>query len=150
MRPCFSLFMVREMIAVCVEWKPERMPQATVMKKMGMKWWAVKYSTIAEGRLLTVAASTAGDGVERDAMPVIPQVQQGIALDEQADEHTHGGEQQDGAEDGIDAADDGVDGEHGGNQIVDEDNTVDDPGGGIMVTAPEKPKTWVAAMSPGV
>jgi len=35
--------MVREMIAVCVEWKPERMPQATVMKKMGMKWLASKY-----------------------------------------------------------------------------------------------------------
>ena len=44
MRPCFSLFTVREMIAVWVEWKPESIPQATVMKKMGMKWPGVKYS----------------------------------------------------------------------------------------------------------
>ena len=96
----------------------------------------VKVLTIAEGRLLTGGCINS-PRVERDAMPVIPQVQQGIALDEQADEHTHGGEQQDGAEDGINAADDGVDGEHGGNQIVDEDNTVDDPGGGIIHRAGE-------------
>ena len=30
------------MIAVCVEWNPERIPQATVMKKIGMKWFALK------------------------------------------------------------------------------------------------------------
>ena len=42
MRPCFSLFTVREMMAVWVEWKPERMPQATVMKKMGIKWFSPK------------------------------------------------------------------------------------------------------------
>ncbi|CAN4047080.1 Lineage-specific thermal regulator protein, partial [Dysosmobacter welbionis] len=56
----------------------------------------VKVLTIAEGRLLTGGCINS-PRVERDAMPVIPQVQQGIALDEQADEHTHGGEQQDGA-----------------------------------------------------
>ena len=38
MRPCRSLFMVREMMAVWVEWKPDRMPQATVTKNTGMKW----------------------------------------------------------------------------------------------------------------
>ena len=36
--------MEREMMAVWVEWKPDSMPQATVMKKMGMKWLASKYS----------------------------------------------------------------------------------------------------------
>ena len=61
--------------------------------------------------------------------PVVPHVQQGIALDEDADEHTHGGEQQDGAEDGINAADDGVDGEHGSDQVIQEDHAVNDPGG---------------------
>ena len=30
--------MVRAISAVCVEWKPESMPQATVTKKIGMKW----------------------------------------------------------------------------------------------------------------
>ena len=80
---------------------------------------------IAEGGLGAV-----GGGVsEHQALPVIPHVQQRIALDKQADEHTHGGEQQDGAEDGIDAADDGVDGEHGGDQIINEDDTVNHPGG---------------------
>ena len=74
---------------------------------------------------------------EHQALPVIPHVQQRIALDEQADEHTHGGEQQDRAEDGIDAANDGVDGEHGGDQIVNEDDTVDDPGGGVIHLAGE-------------
>ena len=127
--------MVREMIAVCVEWKPEN-AAGHGDEEDGDEVVGVKVLTIAEGRLLTGGCINS-PRVERDAMPVIPQVQQGIALDEQADEHTHGGEQQDGAEDGINAADDGVDGEHGGNQIVDEDNTVDDPGGGIIHRAGE-------------
>ena len=38
MRPFFSLLMVRETSAVCVLWNPERMPQETVTKKIGMKW----------------------------------------------------------------------------------------------------------------
>ena len=61
--------------------------------------------------------------------PVVPHVQQRIALDEHADEHTHSGEQQDRAEDGVNAADDGVDGEHGGDQVIQEDHAVNDPGG---------------------
>ena len=87
-----------------------------------------KVLTIAEGRLLTGGCINS-PRVERDAMPVIPQVQQGIALDEQAGEHAYGGEQQDCTEDGVDLADDGVDGEHGGDQIVDKDRPIDDPGG---------------------
>ena len=50
-------------------------------------------------------------------------------MSEDTDEHADGGEHQDGAEDGIDPADDGVDGEYGGDQVIDEDDTVDDPGG---------------------
>ncbi len=37
MRPSFSLSIVREIRAVWVEWNPERIPQATVRKKTGMK-----------------------------------------------------------------------------------------------------------------
>ena len=36
--------MVREMMAVWVEWKPESMPQATVTKNIGKKWPFAKYS----------------------------------------------------------------------------------------------------------
>ena len=76
---------------------------------------------VLRGEILTI--------IEGGALPVVPQVQQGIALDEQADEHTHGRQQQDSTEDGIDAADDGIDGEHGGDQIINEDDTVNHPGG---------------------
>ena len=76
---------------------------------------------VLRGEILTI--------IEGGALPVVPQVQQGIALDEHADEHTHGRQQQDSTEDGIDAADDGIDGEHGGDQIINEDDTVNHPGG---------------------
>ena len=76
-----------------------------------------------------VAVSEVGAIVEILAGPGIPHVQQGIVVGEDADEHADGGEHQDRAEDGIDPADDGVDGEHGGDQVVDEDDTVDHPGG---------------------
>ena len=79
------------------------------------------------GKALDRAVST---GELQDGRgPVVPHVQQRIALDEDADEHTHSGEQQDRAEDGVNAADDGVDGEHGGDQVIQEDHTVNDPGG---------------------
>ena len=69
--------------------------------------------------------------------PAVPDVQQGHTGDEDADENAHGGEQQDSTEDGVDLADDGVDGEHGGDQIVQEDDTVNDPRGGIGGLAAE-------------
>ena len=91
---------------------------------------------VAGGEILTVAEGNVRavhglEGLEGNALPVVPDVQQGIAVHEQADEHADGGEHQNGAEDGIDAADDGIDGEHGGDQVVNKDGTVDDPGGGI-------------------
>ena len=36
-RPSRSLITVRETSVACVEWKPDRMPQVTVTKKIGMK-----------------------------------------------------------------------------------------------------------------
>lgn len=90
---------------------------------------------VAIGKVLAIAERGSGavsrslERGEGGGLPVVPQVQQGIALDEHAGEHAHGGEQQDRAEDGVDLADDGVDGEHGGDQIVDKDRTIDDPGG---------------------
>lgn len=61
------------------------------------------------------------------APDAVPNVEERIALDEQADENAHCGEQKDSAEDGVDAAYDFVDGEYGGAQVVQEDNAVNDP-----------------------
>ena len=58
-------------------------------------------------------------------------------MGEDADEHADGGEHQDGAKDGVNAADDGVNGEHGGDQVIQEDHAVDDPGLGIGGSAGE-------------
>ena len=77
---------------------------------------------------------------QHGSSPAVPDVQQGHTGDEDADEDADGGEQQDTAEDGVDLADDGVDGEHGGDQIIQEDDTVDDPrgdGGSLAVKAKE-------------
>ena len=52
-------------------------------------------------------------------------------MSEDAHEDADSGEEQDGAEYRVDTADDGVDREHGGNQVVQEDDTVDNPGGPI-------------------
>ena len=90
---------------------------------------------VAVGEIVAIAEGGSGavsrslEGGEGGGLPVVPQVQQGVALDEQAGEHAHSGEQQDRAEDGVDLADDGVNGEHGGDQIVGEDRTIDNPGG---------------------
>ena len=76
--------------------------------------------------------------VQHGSRPAVPDVDQGHTLGEDADEHADGREQQDAAEDGVDLADDGIDGEHGGDQVVQEDHTVDDPGGngsGLAVKA---------------
>jgi len=81
--------------------------------------------SIGEGAHSAVSTGQAQHG----SSPAVPDVHQGHTGDEDADEDTDGGEQQDTAEDGVDLADDGVDGEHGGNQVVQEDDTVDDPGG---------------------
>ena len=86
----------------------------------------VEVLAIAEGGHSAVS----GGELEHGGLPVIPHVQQGIALDKQADEHAQSREQQDRAEDRIDPANDLVDGEQGGDQVVDKDDTVDDPGGG--------------------
>ena len=59
----------------------------------------------------------------------LPQVYEGIALCEHADEHADGGEEQDRAEDGVDAADYRVNGEHGRAEVVGENNAVDNPRG---------------------
>ena len=70
--------------------------------------------------------------------PAVPDVHQGHTGDEDTDEDADGREQQDTAKDGVDLADDGVDGEHGGDQVVQEDDTVDDPRGnrgGLTVKA---------------
>ena len=88
---------------------------------------------IAESRLSAVSAG----GESQRSHPLVPQVQQGIAMGKDTHEHAHGGEQQDGAEDGVDAADDGVNGEHGGDQVIQEDHAVDDPGLGIGGSAGE-------------
>ena len=77
---------------------------------------------------------------QHGSSPTVPDVHQGHTGDEDADEDADGGEQQDTAEDGVDLADDGVDGEHGGDQIIQEDDTVDDPrgdGGSLAVKAKE-------------
>ena len=96
----------------------------------------VALEVVGIGKALDRAVST---GELQDGRgPVVPHVQQRIALDEDADEHADGGEQQDGAEDGVNAADDGVDGEHGGDQVIQEDHAVNDPGGdggGLAVEA---------------
>ena len=78
----------------------------------------VEILTIAEGYFLA-GSGIHSPSVKRNTVPVVPQVQQRIAMDKEADKHTQGREQEDGAEDGIDAADDGIDGEHGGDQIID-------------------------------
>ena len=75
--------------------------------------------------------------VQHGSSPAVPDVHQGHTGDEDADEDADGGEQKDTAEDGVDLADDGVDGEHGGDQVVQEDHTVDDPGGGVGGLAAE-------------
>ena len=68
--------------------------------------------------------------IQQGSLPCgIPNLNQRIALGEHANEYTDCGEQQDSAEDGINTADNGVNGEHGGNQIVSKDCTVNDPGG---------------------
>ena len=96
---------------------------------------------VAVGEVVRIGEGTHGavstGEAQHGSSPAVPDVHQGHTGDEDADEDADGGEQQDTAEDGVDLADDGVDGEHGGNQIVDEDNTVDDPGGGIIHRAGE-------------
>lgn len=88
---------------------------------------------VGEGTHGAVSTGEAQHG----SSPAVPDVQQGHAGDEDADEDTDGGEQQDTAEDGVDLADDGVDGEHGGDQVVQENHTVDDPCGGVGGLAAE-------------
>ena len=86
-------------------------------------------------------ADLAGSGVsqvQHGSGPALPNVDQRHLGSKDTDEHADSGEQQDAAEDGVDLTDDGVDGEHGGDQIVQEDGTVDDPGGngsGLAVKA---------------
>jgi len=92
-----------------------------------------KVGGIGEGTHSAVSTSQ----VQHGSRPAVPDVQQGHTGDEDADEDADGGEQQDTAEDGVDLANDGVDGEHSGDQVVQEDHTVDDPGGGIVGLAAE-------------
>ena len=92
--------------------------------------------TVCEVVCVSKGIAGAGNGQDGGS-PVIPDVQQGEALDKDADEHADGGEQQDAAEDGVDLADDGIDGEHGSNEVIQEDHTIDDPGGGIIGLAGE-------------
>ena len=86
-------------------------------------------------------ADLAGGGIgqaQHGSGPALPNVDQRHLGNKDTDEHADSGEQQDGAEDGVDFTDDGVDGEHGGDQIVQEDDTVDDPSGngsGLAVKA---------------
>ncbi len=87
-----------------------------------------KVVSIGEGADLT------GGGVgqaQHGSRPALPNVDQRHLGHKDTDEHANGGEQQDTAEDGVDLADDGIDGEHGGDQIVQEDDAVDDPCGRI-------------------
>ena len=97
---------------------------------------------VTVGEVVRVGEGTHGavstGEAQHGSSPAVPDVHQGHTGDEDADEDTDGGEQQDTAEDGVDLADDGVDGEHGGDQIVQEDDTVDDPRGnrgGLAVKA---------------
>ena len=76
-------------------------------------------------------------GAVDHADPGIPQLDQRIALREDADEHADSGEEQDGAEYRVNAADDGVDREHGCDEVVKEDDTVDDPRGPVGCLAGE-------------
>ena len=94
---------------------------------------------VAVCKVICVSKGITGAGNSQDGGgPIIPDVQQGEALDKDADEHADGGEQQDAAEDGVDLADNGIDGEHGGDQVVQEDGAIDDPRGnrgGLAVKA---------------
>ena len=102
---------------------------------------------VAEG---SGAVSGGLEGLEHNALPVVPQLNQGIALGKQADEHADGGEHQDAAEDGIDLADDGVDGEHGSDQIIGKNRAVDDPGGNGSGLAVEAEDTGGGDVAGGV
>lgn len=97
-------------------------------KEDGQEVSVLKVGSIGEGAVAQC---------QHGGRPVVPDVQQGHTIGEDADEHADGGEQQDAAEDGVDLADDGVDGEHGGDQVVQEDHAVDDPGGGVVGLAAE-------------
>ena len=68
---------------------------------------------------------------------VVPHLNKGIALDKQADENADCREQQNAAEDRVNAADDLVDGEYGRDEVVSKDNAVDDPCRGCVGSAGE-------------
>ena len=59
----------------------------------------------------------------------VPQLNERVALGEDADEHADCREEQYAAEHRVNAADYRVDGEHGCNEVVDENDAVDDPSG---------------------
>ncbi|KAF5034884.1 hypothetical protein DSECCO2_591430 [anaerobic digester metagenome] len=63
-------------------------------------------------------------------IPVVPYVQQRIALCENADKDADGGEQQDSTENRINSADDLINREYCRDQIVSKNNAVNDPCGG--------------------
>ena len=68
---------------------------------------------------------------------VVPHLNEGIALDKQTDENADSREQQNAAEDRVNAADDLVDGEYGRDEVVSKDNAVDDPCRGCVGSARE-------------
>ena len=68
---------------------------------------------------------------------VVPNLDEGVALDKQSDEYADGREQQDAAEDRVNTTDDLVDGEYGRNKVVQEDDAVDDPCRGRVCRAGE-------------
>ena len=64
--------------------------------------------------------------------PIAPQLNERVLLREDAHEDADSAEEQDGAEYRVNTADYGVNREHGGNQVVQEDDTVDNPGGPVV------------------
>ena len=64
---------------------------------------------------------------EDRAIPVVPEIEQWKIFDKDPNEHADRREEQDRAEDWINAADDLVDREEGRDEIINEDNSVDDP-----------------------
>ena len=86
--------------------------------------------------------------VGQRSLPCIPQLNEGIALDEHPNKYPQRREQQNGPEHGIDSADDGINGEHRRHQIVSKDNTVNDPGRNRS-RRPVKPKDLGRCNVPG-
>ena len=102
----------------------------------GQEVAADSFVSLAAGAAIGEEAAEVLRVVEGVADPgSIPHLEQRVLVSEDAHEDADSGEEQDGAEDRVDAADNRVNREHGGNQVVQEDDTVDNPGGPVVDSA---------------